>query len=932
MQFREMVVDGVAYQRLYLAEAGTTSEIGKPELPTFGRFVAVPSGARIEVEILEERESAAVVGQQGMYRVFPAQQPQADQGAEPPFELNASWYEQDVFYPAEPVMVDEVTTLRGVNATVVRFFPVQFNAARGEMRVYSRLWVRISFSESSGQFVDQRLWSPYFENMYQQLLLNYPLLEAEAESVARMAAPPPGIASEGGAEYLIITPPGLAEQANTLADWKRLRGIDTQVRTTLQTGSTADAIRNYILDAYNEWDPAPSFVLLFGDAEFIPTHYVSVHPWSCSGCWYPSGTTTGTDLYYADMTGNYYPELAIGRIPVDTAAQATTVVKKIIDYERAPPTNVSFYSNATVAAYFQDGNRDHYDERRYIKTSEEMRDFLIGRGYSVDRVYYARPDTVPMHYNYGPYGYGEPLPADLLRPGFAWDGWTGDVQNAVNAGRFLVTHRDHGSSTNNGHSYVEGWWYPEFTAYDVRGLANGFRWPVVFSVNCETGWFDGETDFNYGQNTQSLSEALLLQPGGGAVGVMGATRITFSGYNDFVIRGFVDAIWPEFIPGWGSEMPEYRMGSVLNTGKLSMATFWGDPAGHELVQFEGFHYFGDPTMEIWTALPGSLAVSYPATMDVGATTLTVNVEQDAALVSLVKDNRIIARATSSGGNATLSFDPVDVGIINVTVTKHNYVPYEGTLEVVEPSATPAPEAPLGLEGYWTLDEESGQRLDSSGRDNHLTAFNAVGSVAGRAGLAADFESDNWEWLSITDGAQSGLDIMGSLTLVGWMKAEQAEGWQVLAGKYEYGVNNRAYRLDLRPDNTIGFIVSPDGSFGSEYLLEALPSYTLSPGTWYHVAGVFDVESQNLSVYIDGELIATRQVTYDQVYDSTAPFTLGADSQNGQVTHLFDGQLDEWRVYSRALSENEIRDLMAHPTQMPTVGYQGFLPVILGNLP
>jgi hypothetical protein len=239
---------------------------------------------------------------------------------------------------------------------------------------------------------------------------------------------------------------------------------------------------------------------------------------------------------------------------------------------------------------------------------------------------------------------------------------------------------------------------------------------------------------------------------------------------------------------------------------------------------------------------------------------------------------------------------------------------------------------LGLEGYWALDVAGGLRLDSSGRDNHLTAFNAVGSVMGQAGQAAEFESDNWEWLSITDGAQIGLDITGSLTLVGWMRAEQVDGWQVLAGKYEYGVNSRAYRLDLRPDNAIGFIVSPDGSFEGEYLLEASPLYTLSPGTWYHVAGVFNAESRDLSLYIDGELISTRQVSYDRVYDSTAPFTLGADSQNGQVTHLFDGQLDEWRAYSRALSENEIRDLMAHPTQMPAAGYQEFLPIILGNLP
>jgi hypothetical protein len=681
VQFREVVENGIIYQRLSLPGTGTTTEIGKPELPTFGHFVAVPIGARLQVEILEETPLVALLAQQDAYRIYPAQQPQMDLGPEPPFELNAAFYKEDALYPPKTVAADEVTTLRGINVTVVRFFPVQFNPARGQLRVFSRLRVRISFSDSSERFVDQRLWSPYYENMYQQLLLNYSLLEAEVEQAAGATVSPPVALSANGAEFLIITNPSFIEQANTLADWRRLRGIDTEVRTTTQTGTTASAIRDYILNAYNNWNPPPSFVLLLGDAEFIPPHYVTVHPWACSGCWYPPGTLIGTDLYYADMTGNYYPELGIGRIPVDTVAEATTVVNKIVSYERTPPATTDFYSSAMVVAYFEDLDLDNYSDRCWVKTSEEIRDFLLTQAYSVNRVYYARPNVTPTHYNDGPYGDGEPLPAELLRPGFAWDGWKSDIQSAINAGRFLVTHRDHGLSLNNDNSPLEGWQYPRLTATDVTDLSNGSELPVVFSMNCETGWFDGETDCNDGRNTQSLSEVFLLHLGGGAVGVIGATRGSFSGYNDFMTRGFIDAIWPSFIPDWGSATPEYRMGQVLNLGKLSMVQFWGDPSGKQQVTFEDFHYFGDPTMEIWTAFPSALSVSHPATLAEGSTSLTVNVAQDGALVSLVQDGEIIATATSSGGHATLNFNPVSIGLIYVTVTNHNYVPYEGSVEV-----------------------------------------------------------------------------------------------------------------------------------------------------------------------------------------------------------------------------------------------------------
>ena len=80
------------------------------------------------------------------------------------------------------------------------------------------------------------------------------------------------------------------------------------------------------------------------------------------------------------------------------------------------------------------------------------------------------------------------------------------------------------------------------------------------------------------------------------------------------------------------------------------------------------------------------------------------------------------------------------------------------------------------------------------------------------------------------------------------------------------------------------------------------------------------------------VVGLLELAGDQVYNSAAPFTLGADSHNGQVTHCFDGQLDEWRVYSRALSEGEIRTLMLPPTQIPEADYQGFLPLLFRNAP
>ena len=122
------------------------------------------------------------------------------------------------------------------------------------------------------------------------------------------------------------------------------------------------------------------------------------------------------------------------------------------------------------------------------------------------------------------------------------------------------------------------------------------------------------------------------------------------------------------------------MGPVLNYAKLYMATA-GDESMRQIT-FEMFHYFGDPTMEIWTAQPWNMAVYHSPLYFTDAASYTVDV-QDGALVSLVKDGEIPATALSSGGEATFSpSSSLTPGTIYLTVTKHNRRPYESTIQVV----------------------------------------------------------------------------------------------------------------------------------------------------------------------------------------------------------------------------------------------------------
>ena len=159
----------------------------------------------------------------------------------------------------------------------------------------------------------------------------------------------------------------------------------------------------------------------------------------------------------------------------------------------------------------------------------------------------------------------------LQKPTFPWDGDDTDVTNAVNSGRFLLTHRDHG--------FREGWGEPSYNNANVDALNNGEKRPIVWSVNCQTGWFDNETDdaeCNTDLNDECFVEHWLRHSTGGSCGLIGATRISYSGINDRLVWGWMDSIWPGFLTWCNAIYPDnnpiYKMGDVINYGKAYMMT------------------------------------------------------------------------------------------------------------------------------------------------------------------------------------------------------------------------------------------------------------------------------------------------------------------------------------------------------------------------
>lgn len=745
MYVHEVEVDDSIYQRLSIPGKAASTVVGKPEVPIVGTIIEVPFDIDLEVEIVKSKYRILKD-----YNIYPAQEPAIDhkdwQRGE--FKKDTTTYKTNAFYPMKlaDIKREDFAIMRGHRIVLIKVSPVQYNPVTKEMRVYSNLEVRLHYSRPSQiKRIDKRLISPAFEELLEASLLNYKKLERfdwhdyydEKEKKYRDLKlfkeynlfdggyDNPG---SNGCDYLIVSHGDFYNENDPnnpvvrLRNWKRQKGLVTEVVTLADipdsdndgTIDTLD-IRDYIQDIYDAWSPPPTYIIFIGDVGdnagnlFIPTFYRTVHP-APAGINH-NGTRIATDLYYFTVDGNdYFPDIFFGRLSVDNVGQATDVIDKILAYEQNPPpqANNAFYTDASLVALFEDVTPDPpgvvlgdgTEDRPWIEVVEEIWQYLNNNGYNPERIYNTSGVNVnPQFYQDG---------VNQPPAGIPWNGGQVDISNAINPGpandgRFLVVYRDHGAQ--------DGWSEPSFDNGDVDNLANGNLTPVVFSLACQTGWFDNESDDDAnlpaGEVTADADECFcehfLRNNNGGAVSIIGATRNSATGFNDFLLFGMIKAIWPDFDPNppltanypaipdrVTSPIP--RMGQICTFGKVFMANAYGHTDVREAT-FEFYHVFGDPEMPIWSEEPAVFHVDYP--IRIGSTGLqdfVVEVSDNAgdpvasAVVSLTDEGEIVStRLTDAGGVARFTRN-FDATTLDITVTALSYRPYIDTIKVTDDGA------------------------------------------------------------------------------------------------------------------------------------------------------------------------------------------------------------------------------------------------------
>jgi hypothetical protein len=287
------------------------------------------------------------------------------------------------------------------------------------------------------------------------------------------------------------------------------------------------ALKDFVAAARANWQRAPRSILLVGDATFDPRDFLQTG----AADFVPTrllaagDLETASDDWFVDADNDGVAELAIGRLPARTPEEAATMIAKILDYERAGPGG---WRNEVLAV--SDANDD---DNNFEAGSANLRSLLPGQA-SLSQVLRGAA--------------GNTARADLL--------------DRLNRGVGLVNYLGHGS--------VEVWRGGLLNTDDVRGLANGSRLPIVVAMTCLNGFFQDVY-------TESLAEAFLRAPRGGAVAVWASSGLTSASgqlsADQELLRGLYS--------GQGLTLGEAVMRAKRQTGDPDIRRTWilfGDPA------------------------------------------------------------------------------------------------------------------------------------------------------------------------------------------------------------------------------------------------------------------------------------------------------------------------------------------------------------------
>jgi len=205
--------------------------------------------------------------------------------------------------------------------------------------------------------------------------------------------------------------------------------------------------------------------------------------------------------------------------------------------------------------------------------------------------------------------------------------------------------------------------------------------------------------------------------------------------------------------------------------------------------------------------------------------------------------------------------------------------------------------------YYSFDEVGDIVADQSGKSHDGAVVGDVTAEAdGKYGGAANFATGSY--LDLDGPSIPAEDIPTSaMTLAAWIKCANTGGDHEI---FSARASDNTWLIHPEPKSS-GDIRWLLRSYGGTTIFQ-IRAGTMTWDEWLHFAGTYDKESGKAALYINGELI--------EEIDVENPADIAGDWGQGARVGLtiddarpFTGLMDEFRMYTRALSQDEILEIM-----------------------
>jgi len=199
----------------------------------------------------------------------------------------------------------------------------------------------------------------------------------------------------------------------------------------------------------------------------------------------------------------------------------------------------------------------------------------------------------------------------------------------------------------------------------------------------------------------------------------------------------------------------------------------------------------------------------------------------------------------------------------------------------------------GLVSFWTFDKVDidGDTVKDIVGGNNGEMQGKPKIVEGKINQALEFDGSS---AFVDCGGDDSLNLTEALTIELWMKPNSAGEGGPNAGPICKAIAGGSWNWQLRYNAPGSFMGFQFNAGGSKWISV---QENLKAGEWYHITGTYD--GSDAMCYLNG--VEKEKISMPAINDSTDPVLIG---QDGWV-NVFDGVVDEVRIYDRPLSPNEV---------------------------